>query len=410
MMKRTKMVRDTSFSDQDQDDTNLVPSENEDTNEKKKSPNTIKKILTRAVAATILFCIYMLILFSGHLYCIAAVVLTQIELYREVVNIRYIAAKERSMPWFRTLQWAWFFVAMFLVYGETLHKFCVEHHQLVKLTQITRFIHPAVYIMYWVLFVASVLTLKPGMIRFQLSQHMFSIVTVCLVVFQCKFFAENTLNGLFWYLFPMATVIMNDCSAYFAGISFGKKFISAPFLALSPNKTWEGFIGAAIGTIFFSFFMPAFLAQFDWLICPADGLYLWPFPPPLTCEPNPVFIKTIINLPFVGPQSLYPIQLHGIAYGVFASVVAPFGGFFASALKRAYNKKDFDSFIPGHGGMMDRMDCQLLMATFTTFYYFAFIKGISHTVGKMLYLASLMTVENQELLWLELGKQLGKIV
>ena len=75
--------------------------------------------------------------------------------------------------------------------------------------------------------------------RFQLSQFMWSIVTVCIVVFQCKLFATNTLKGLFWFWFPMAAVVMNDVSAYFCGITCGKRFIKAPFLALSPNKTWE---------------------------------------------------------------------------------------------------------------------------------------------------------------------------
>lgn len=42
----------------------------------------------------------------------------------------------------------------------------------------------------------------------------------------------------------------------------------------------------------------------------------------------------------------------------FASLVAPFGGFFASGFKRAFNIKDFGQSIPGHGGMTDRMDCQ----------------------------------------------------
>ena len=54
-----------------------------------------------------------------------------------------------------------------------------------------------------------------------------------------------------------------------------------------------------------------------------------------------------------------PLQIHGLSLGLFASVVAPFGGFFASALKRAYGLKDFDGLIPGHGGVMDRFDCQV---------------------------------------------------
>ena len=247
----------------------------------------------------------------------------------------------------------------------------------------------------------SVLTLKPGMIRFQLSQHMWSVVTVCLVVFQCKYFPSNTLNGIFWFFFPMANVIMNDVSAYFVGITFGRKFISAPFLALSPNKTWEGFIGAFLCTMIFSFFFSALLAQYSWNICPADMLHVWPFPPSLHCEPNPVFVLKEYTLPIIGKTMLYPIQWHGLSYGLFASLVAPFGGFFASAIKRAYKKKDFDSFMPGHGGMMDRMDCQLLMITFNSFYYSSFIAPKAVSLEKLILLASVLSPESKLLLWKE---------
>jgi phosphatidate cytidylyltransferase len=312
-----------------------------------KEPVTLKKVMTRTSTALILTGLYLCMLQAGHLYCILVGVLAQAELYRELVNVRYVEAKERKMPWFRTLQWAWFFVPMFFVYGETLHKFCREQNQLMQLTAFTEHIGYLVFIMYCILFILSVLTLKQGLLKFQLSQFMWSIVTVCLVVFQTKFFALNTLNGLFWFFFPVATVVMNDCSAYFCGITMGKRFIKFPLNSMSPNKSWEGFLGALVLTLIFSFYFPALLAQFTWFICPADGLYFWPFPPALECDPNPVFVGTIMNLPLFGNVYLFPIQVHGLAYGLFASLVAPFGGFFASAIKRAYKKKDFDSFMPG---------------------------------------------------------------
>jgi phosphatidate cytidylyltransferase len=252
-----------------------------------------------------------------------------------------------------------------------------------------------VYVLYWSIFVASVLTLKPGLIRFQLSQHMWSVVTVCLVVFQCKYFPANTLEGIFWFFFPMWCVIVNDVSAYFVGITFGRKFIKTPFLALSPNKTWEGFIGAFIFTMIFAFVCPAILVNYTWFICPAEVLSMWPFPKPLHCKPNPVFIAQQYVLPIVGPVMLYPMQFHGLAYGLFAALVAPFGGFFASAIKRAYRKKDFDSFMPGHGGMMDRMDCQLLMITFNSFYVRYFIMSKAPSFNKMVFLASQLSDDNK---------------
>ena len=55
-------------------------------------------------------------------------------------------------------------------------------------------------------------------------------------------------------------------------------------------------------------------------------------------------------------------------------MVAPFGGFLASAIKRAYSIKDFDSLIPGHGGVTDRVDCEFIMALFVYIYHKTFIK------------------------------------
>ena len=60
----------------------------------------------------------------------------------------------------------------------------------------------------------------------------------------------------------------------------------------------------------------------------------------------------------VTTMSYAPYQLHLLLLACFASLVAPFGGFFASGFKRAFNIKDFGHSIPGHGGMTDRMDCQ----------------------------------------------------
>ena len=62
---------------------------------------------------------------------------------------------------------------------------------------------------------------------------------------------------------------------------------------------------------------------------------------------------------------------------IFASVIGPFGGFFGSGFKRAFKIKDFGDMIPGHGGVMDRFDCQFLMATFVNVYIHSFIRMAS---------------------------------
>mmetsp|Transcript_2373 Transcript_2373/g.7853 ORF Transcript_2373/g.7853 Transcript_2373/m.7853 type:complete len:133 (+) Transcript_2373:348-746(+) len=102
----------------------------------------------------------------------------------------------------------------------------------------------------------------------------------------------------------------------------------------------------------------------------------------------------------------FPIQMHGLGFGVFASLVAPFGGYLASAIKRAYKVKDFEQTIPGHGGVMDRMDCQLLMALFTTVYLNAFVRMDVFSVGSMLNAISRLSRDDQVQLYRQLKGKL----
>ena len=59
------------------------------------------------------------------------------------------------------------------------------------------------------------------------------------------------------------------------------------------------------------------------------------------------------------------LKFHAVVLAAFASIIAPFGGFFASGFKRGFKIKDFGDSIPGHGGMTDRMDCQVCQRLYT---------------------------------------------
>lgn len=65
--------------------------------------------------------------------------------------------------------------------------------------------------------------------------------------------------------------------------------------------------------------------------------------------------------------------------------MAPFGGFFASGFKRAFKMKDFSDSIPGHGGVADRVDCQIVNGLFAYLYLSSFIKNVANaSVGALL--------------------------
>ena len=149
-----------------------------------------------------------------------------------------------------------------------------------------------------------------------LSWTIVSIVIVCGQLIHAPFMAHV---GSFWFFFPAWLVINNDCWAYVCGMTFGKKIINKPFLALSPNKTWEGFIGATIITIIVGWYSSDAFSEYPHFICPADKLTL-EIHPELSCTLDPLFEKQMIPLPKwayvtagMVPAEIRakPIQLHG---------------------------------------------------------------------------------------------------
>ena len=104
--------------------------------------------------------------------------------------------------------------------------------------------------------------------------------------------------------------------------------------------------------------------------------------------------------------TLLPIQIHAIIFALFASLLAPFGGFFASGLKRAFNVKDFADAIPGHGGITDRMDCQFMMGVFANMYYTSFISGAESIEETLVYLIGNYSLEELTRLYNLLGEHL----
>lgn len=78
---------------------------------------------------------------------------------------------------------------------------------------------------------------------------------------------------MFFYIVPSLLIIVNDIFAYLFGYFFGKRQL----IALSPKKTWEGYIGGAISTFFFTFVLTSALSQILGITCPMIEPTLMPF-------------------------------------------------------------------------------------------------------------------------------------
>lgn len=131
------------------------------------------------------------------------------------------------------------------------------------------------------------------------------LIPTWLAMVQLRILGPGALLGIF------AVVWMADVAAYFSGKAFGKHKL-AP--SISPGKTWEGAIGAGLGVIIY-------------------GLVL-----------RQVFTIELM------PVTLWVIALLAVA------AVSIIGDLYESLLKRKAGIKDSSNILPGHGGVLDRID------------------------------------------------------
>jgi phosphatidate cytidylyltransferase len=127
--------------------------------------------------------------------------------------------------------------------------------------------------------------------------------------------------GWGWTVLAYCVTWGNDSFAYFAGLGFGKHKM---YERISPKKTWEGFAGGMVGSLFGVFLAKLALAPFGELTALA------------------VFPAVVLALG--------------------AAVLGPVGDLVESMLKRSTGVKDSGNLIPGHGGILDRVDALLFVA------------------------------------------------
>eukprot|EP01137_Pigoraptor_chileana_P036646 Opistho-2@32593 len=342
------------------------------------------------------------IIYLGPFYLTLLVIGIQMMCFKEIIAIGHVLSKEKKLPWFRVLNWFFLLAANYYFYGESLIYYFQglvnKEEILIKLAAHHRFISFCLYMSGFVLFVLS---LKRGHYKFQFGQFAWTHITLLLIVTQSQFVITNIFEGIIWFLLPAAAVICNDIMAYVFGFFFGR----TPLIKLSPKKTWEGFVGGLFSTVVFCFYFSRFLSQYEYFVCPTKYAYGRSHSP--HCDIAYHFIPRDFNLPAAVQEilsvigihwstiNIAPIQMHSLAVAIFASLIAPFGGFFASGFKRAFQIKDFGDIIPGHGGITDRFDCQYLMATFAFVYHSTFIKTISIAPAALISAFTLLDVDRQ---------------
>lgn len=171
-------------------------------------------------------------------------------------------------------------------------------------------------------------------IIFYFSLYLFIGLTTLFLLYDLKDSEQNKLGLSFIYIACIATWA-NDIFAYFGGKAFGKRPL---FLRVSQKKTWEGFFFGLAGS-----FIMVFLIEWLFLL---GGIELY-------------FGLKFIDKIFI----LLP-----------SFILAPLGDLIESRLKRLYFVKDSSKILPGHGGILDRIDGLLLVLPWS-FIYAYFIRN-----------------------------------
>jgi len=141
---------------------------------------------------------------------------------------------------------------------------------------------------------------------------------------------RNMANGRVWVLFLIITVWAGDIFALLSGSFLGRHKL---YPKISPNKTFEGLAGAIVGSIVVAF-------AFSRLFLPSLGMRF--------------------------------CTLFAIGLGILGQL----GDFTESMLKRSAQVKDSGTLIPGHGGMLDRLDSFLFSAPFLHYALLYWLKEI----------------------------------
>ncbi|MGE5613989.1 MAG: phosphatidate cytidylyltransferase [Bacillota bacterium] len=170
--------------------------------------------------------------------------------------------------------------------------------------------------------------------RYKIADAAVTLAGILYVVYLLSFvtLTRNMDKGYLYIWFIFIGAWATDTFAFFTGITIGKKKIVP---SISPKKTLEGFIGGILGCM---------------LAMVAFGMYF----------------SGVLKIPV----------FHLAALGLVCGVISQLSDWSASAVKRAAGLKDYGNIMPGHGGVLDRVDSILFTAPAVYFYINIFITGV----------------------------------
>ncbi|WP_210352279.1 phosphatidate cytidylyltransferase [Texas Phoenix palm phytoplasma] len=175
------------------------------------------------------------------------------------------------------------------------------------------------FLFYFLLFIFFLFIFFLFKYDFKINNLSYIFLTLVYIVFFSSCFFSLILLNYQWYLYIFIITITYDSFSYFGGNLFGKNYLCSK---LSPKKTWEGFFCGFLFTLLMALLF---------------------------------FIDKLTNLK----------SYCFFVFFIFIScIISQFGDLIASKIKRNFNLKDFNNILPGHGGLIDRLDSLLFLSFF----------------------------------------------
>ena len=180
----------------------------------------------------------------------------------------------------------------------------------------------AAVLILFMLYLFAVMIFRKGFLSYTKVSEIFMMVSYVVISFTSLSLVRYFENGRFIFFLVFIAAWGCDTFAYLTGSLIGKHKLIPE---ISPKKTIEGAIGGIVATM---------------LLFPLYGFLVETF--------------------FDGVATRYWVL---VIYGFVLSIVGQIGDLIASAIKREHGIKDYGNLLPGHGGIMDRFDSILAVAT-----------------------------------------------
>ncbi|HEY2169414.1 MAG TPA: phosphatidate cytidylyltransferase [Candidatus Angelobacter sp.] len=163
-------------------------------------------------------------------------------------------------------------------------------------------------------------------------------------------------NGRVTIFVFLLVVWSGDIFAYYIGRSFGRHKLAE---TVSPKKTWEGAIASTAGAILVSVLLFHYVRSIGMVLVKLHAL------------PSESLLFTDIRL-------YAPDWQLAATFGLLVNIAAQLGDLAESAFKRGADIKDSGTLLPGHGGLLDRIDAMLFAAPVLWFFYPSLYMALRH--------------------------------